>query len=147
MTFRELVSRISRNTVTGSWSESRAWLQTRPAKASPTARHATTAARRHATTPTEECLSWMSYSSPNMPAVMVPAAMAAVTLLESPANSSATAKIVELAGPRMGESVAAAAARSSMTMPCEKNVVAARITIAEFIAQPTPIEKSVSNSS
>ena len=78
---------------------------------------------------------------------MVPAAMAAVTLLESPANSSATAKIVELAGPRMGESVAAAAARSSMTIPCEKNVVAARITIAEFIAQPTPIEKSVSNSS
>ena len=82
-----------------------------------------------------------------MPAVMVPAAIAAVTLLESPANSSATAKIVELAGPRMGESVAAAAARSSMTMPCEKNVVAARITIAEFIAQPTPIEKSVSKSS
>lgn len=33
---------------------------------------------------------------------MVPAAMPAVTLLDSPANSSATAKMVELAGPKMG---------------------------------------------
>ena len=89
----------------------------------------------------------MSYSSSNMPAVMVPAAMPAVTLLDSPANSSATAKIVELAGPKMGESVAAATARSSTIMPCAKKVVAARMTMAELIAQPTPIEKSVSKSS
>ena len=89
----------------------------------------------------------MSYSSSNMPAVTVPAAIPAVTLLDNPAKRSATAKIVELAGPRMGERVAAAAARSSTTMPREKNVVAARMTIAELMAQPTPIEKSVSNSS
>ncbi len=82
-----------------------------------------------------------------MPALTVPAAMPAVTLLERPANSRATAKIVELAGPRIGERVAAAAARSSTITPCEKNVVAAKITIAELIAQPMPIEKSVSNSS
>ena len=54
-----------------------------------------------------------------MPAVMVPAAMPAVTLLDMPANSSATAKMVELAGPRMGESVSAATARSSTTMAFE----------------------------
>ncbi len=89
----------------------------------------------------------MSYSSPNIPAVTVPAAIPAVTLLESPANSSATAKMTELAGPTMGESVAAAAARSSTTTPREKNVVAARMTIAELMAQPMPIEKSVSRSS
>ena len=55
--------------------------------------------------------------------------------------------MVELAGPKMGESVAAATARSSTTMPCAKKVVAARMTMAELIAQPTPIEKSVSKSS
>ena len=32
-------------------------------------------------------------------------------------------------------------------MPCAKKVVAARMTMAELIAQPTPIEKSVSKSS
>ena len=119
----------------------------RPSKGFGTTRHAVTAPTKQAATPIEECRSWMSYSSSNMPAVMVPAAMPAVTLLERPANSNATARMVELAGPKMGESVAAATARSSTTMPCAKKVVAARMTMAELIAQPTPIEKSVSKSS
>ena len=71
----------------------------------------------------------------------------AMVQVDNPAKRRATAKIVELAGPRMGESVTAAAARSSPTMPREKNVDAARMTIAELMAQPTPIEKSVSSSS
>ena len=50
----------------------------------------------------------------------------AATLLESPASNSAKAKIVLAAGPRMGESVAASTARSSTTMPCSKNVAAAK---------------------
>jgi len=73
--------------------------------------------------------------------------MPAVTLDESPANSSATAKIVRAAGPRMGSSVAAASARSSMARPRVQKVVVARMTIAELMAQPTPMEKSVSKSS
>ena len=51
------------------------------------------------------------------------------------------------AGPSMGSSVAAASDRSSMTIPCEKNVLAASITMALLMAQPTIIENSVSTNS
>ncbi len=147
MTRLEAVRRICVKIVMGSCSESSACESTKPWKVFSTSRHASVAMPMHSATPTEEWRSWMSYSSPNMPALMVPAAMPAVTEDESPASSSATAKMIVAAEPRMGESVAAAVARSSTTTPRVKNVVAARITMAEFIAQPTPIEKSVSKSS
>ena len=52
-----------------------------------------------------------------MPALTVPAAIPAVTELDTPASSRASAKIVRAAGPSMGSSVAAAWARSSMGVP------------------------------
>ena len=82
-----------------------------------------------------------------MPDEMMPAAMPAVTELERPANRSASAKMTRAAEPSKGSSVEAASDRSSITMPCAKKVLAASTTMALLMAQPTPIEKSVSTNS
>ena len=78
---------------------------------------------------------------------MVPAAMPAVIDELTPAKSRASAKTIDAAGPAMGTSVDAAWERSSTWMPAEKNVAAAMMIMAELMAQPMPIESSVSTNS
>ena len=99
------------------------------------------------TMPTMECVSLALYDSPNSPEKMLPAAIPLVIVLEIPASSKAIAKMLAALLPSSGCSIACAWESSSTCWPCEKNVLAARRIMAELMAQPTIMEKSVSMNS
>ena len=69
--------------------------------------------------PVRECESEMSKGSPNIPAKMLPPAMAAVTEEENPARRRPAPKTIPAVFPRRGLSVASACARSVTTVPLE----------------------------